>query len=89
MSHVGIPGVFKMCDTAGLPLEIAIMEIHDRGYVVAWDEFIKDARRHGWAEKTIRRKVLGAVSDAMGEEYAAGFRERFDGAIKFLPPTTS
>ena len=60
----GLSGVFNLVDTHGLPLEIIILECEDRGIVVAWDEFIKDAREHGWTDKTIRTKVIGAVGEA-------------------------
>lgn len=73
---IGIPGVFKMCDTIGLPLEVAILECSDRGYVVAWDAFVDDARAHGWTDKTIHRKIAGAVEEAMGGDYAAEHEKR-------------
>jgi len=72
----GMPGVFKLCDTVGLPLEIIILELRDRNLVVAWDEFITDARTHGWTDKTIRKKILGANHDALGAEYAEEVRKR-------------
>jgi len=77
-TYQGVLGVFQICDTFGFPLEIAILEIRDRGYVVAWDEFIKDARKHGWKEKTIRTKILGAVNEAFGADYLTEFTKRLD-----------
>ena len=76
----GMPGVFEMCDTFGLPLEIAVDYLHEHGLVVAWDEFIKDARQHGWTEKTIRKKILGAVQESIiyDHEYKRIFETRLD-----------
>jgi len=62
----------------GLPLEIIILELRDRSLVVAWDEFINDARQHGWTDKTIHTKCLGAVSEAFSAEYTVEFTKRLN-----------
>lgn len=77
-TRVGVPGVFKICDTHGFPLEDAILKIHDSGMVVAWDEYVRDAVAHGWKRATIRKKILGAVQEAMGQEFAVHVSERLD-----------
>jgi len=75
-----MPGVFEMCDTFGLPLEIAIEHLHKHDLVVAWNEYIDDARQHGWTDKTIRRKILNAVQEciAFDREYKRIFETRLD-----------
>jgi alanyl-tRNA synthetase len=73
---IGVPGVFKMLDTFGFPLEEVVFILRERGYVVAWDEFIRDARNHGWKDKTIRRKILSAVSEVFDKEYVREVERR-------------
>jgi len=73
-----VPGVFEMCDTYGLPLEDAIFTIDQRGYAVDWVGFIEDARKHGWTDKTIRRKVVYAVREIFDKDYLLEFMKRFD-----------
>ena len=80
-----LPGVFKLIDTLGFPLEIILLELKDRGLVVAWDEFITDARTHGWTEKTIRTKILGAVNEAHGTDYLEKFTELFEVYVRAHP----
>ena len=77
-STKALSGVFRMTDTVGLPLEIILLECRDRGVAVAWDEFISDAKAHGWTDKTIRKKIMGAVSEAFGFAYLKEFTKRFE-----------
>jgi len=73
-----ISGVFKMIDTHGIPLEIILGILDDKKMVVAWDEFIDDARAHGWKDKTIRTKITGAVNEVFDHEYMQHFTERLE-----------
>jgi len=75
---LAIPGIFRITDTSGLPLEVILLECRDRGVVVAWDEFIDDARNHGWSDKTIYRKAASAVAEAFDPEYQNEFIKRLN-----------
>ena len=77
----GLSGVFIITDTIGFPLECILLECRDRGVVVAWDEFIHDARTHGWTDKTIHRKAIGAVSEVHNSEYVAEFTKKLNFAL--------
>ena len=73
-----IPGVFIMCDTHGLPLEDAIFEADQQGVAIDWVNYIEDARKHGWSEKTIRTKITYAVQKVHGRDYLLEFNKRLD-----------
>jgi len=75
---LALPGIFKVCDTHGLPLETVIELLNDRGHVVAWDEFVADAREHGWKDTTIRKKILGGVNEVFGPTYRKEVSDRLD-----------
>ena len=45
-------GIFKMVDTYGMPLEILLDIMKERGFVVDWLQFYKDAEKAGWPIKT-------------------------------------
>ena len=72
-----LTGAFALADTHGLSLEIILLELRDREMVVAWDDFVSDARKHGWSDKTIRKKILGAWGDAFGS-VPGEFEERLN-----------
>lgn len=48
-----LSGVFDLVGTVGLPLDIVICELIDRGAVIDMMDFIRDARRDGWKNRTI------------------------------------
>ncbi len=73
-----MPGVFRLADTHGIPLEILVQIIDDRGMVVAWDLFVDDARSHGWQDKTIRRKAIAAIAENFPRDYLVDFTKRLD-----------
>ena len=73
-----IPGIFVMCDTHGLPLEDAVFEADKEGMAIDWVNYIDDARKHGWTEKTIRTKITGAVQEIHGQDYLVEFNKRLD-----------
>ena len=69
---------FYVVDTIGFPLELLLLELRDQGCVVAWDQFISDALDHGWTFKTIKTRIIGSVTEAFGEGYAAEFGPRLN-----------
>ena len=76
-----LTGAFKLADTLGIPLELILLECRDHNFVIAWDVFIEDARKHGWTDKTIRKKILGAINEVYNAEYITEFISRLDLAL--------
>ena len=52
-----VGGVFPFVDTIGLPLDLIVEVLQDRGYVVGWEDFTQDALAHGWTQKTVDKKI--------------------------------
>jgi hypothetical protein len=73
-----VSGVFKLFDTNGLPLDIVVSYIHERGKVVNWPDFVEAAEKAGWLDKTIRLRIKEAVTDAYGGDYYKEWLIRFD-----------
>jgi alanyl-tRNA synthetase len=69
--------LFDLSDTHGLPIEIAVQEILERGLSINWLEFIKEAQIAGWKNRKIKEKIKSAMQDLIGyDEYKQGLIER-------------
>lgn len=78
-SILGPRGIFKLVDTKGFSLEILLLELRDKNLLMDWGDFIMDAKKHGWTNKTIRKKIKDAVRNAFGQQYMDdGFTKVFD-----------
>jgi alanyl-tRNA synthetase len=56
-----VDGVFSLYDTHGVPLDVLLGHILDRGWMIAWLDFAAEARAAGWK----RRRVMVAVEHAL------------------------
>jgi len=71
--------LFDLSDTHGLPIEIAVQEILERGFNINWLEFIKEAQIAGWKNRKIKEKIKSALQDLIGyDEYKKGLLERLE-----------
>ena len=52
---------FELADTIGLPLDMTLVELHDRGWTIHWPTFVLKAMLAGWSRATIRSKILEAI----------------------------
>lgn len=64
-----VSGIFKMFETHGIPLDVLIGIVSDRGFVPCWRSFYKDARAAGMKHDRILSKLSEALSDAHGAVY--------------------
>ncbi len=80
MKYPAMLGVFKLYDTSGLPLEMVVDRLVQKGARVDWPDFIDSARRHGWKDKTIRSRAVEAITEAIefDTEYLSEFTKRLD-----------
>lgn len=69
MTDKYVRSVFKLIDTYGYPIEIALQEIDSFGMTVDWEDFIKDAIDHGWRYEQIRNKIKYACLEIYGPKF--------------------
>lgn len=71
--------LFKLSDTCGFPIEIAVQEILENKLNINWFEFIKTAQNAGWKNRKIKEKIKSAMQDLIGhDEYKKGLLERLE-----------
>lgn len=76
-----VSDTFKFVGTHGLPLDVLLHVLKDKGLVIDWLDFIQDARRDGWKDRTIRARILAAVADVFGPAYKNEFDKQFSKII--------
>jgi len=57
-----VSGVFKLFETTGLPLEIIVDELWEKGYVPSWEDFYKEAEAAGVGHRSIMIRIQEGVS---------------------------
>jgi len=71
-----IGGCFRFIDERGVPIEVLISIINDRGGVVDWLDFWSSAMKQGWKPDRTFIKLRRAVTDIYGEEWAEEWERR-------------
>ena len=56
--------VFKLMDTHGVPLELLIDSIYDKGSSVKWEEWILTALEHKWLVYQIMKKIESSLRES-------------------------
>jgi len=79
-----IPGteVWRWHATHGVPLEISLPMLADRGLVPTWDTLLDSARKDGANAKTLVRRLQSAVQDAYGKEVGREIANRLPSLIE-------
>lgn len=70
--------VFNLVGTHGTPLEIILNYMKDRDMVVDWIDYIASAQKDGHNSSTIKSRIMAAVGDVYGSDYAKQFAIRLD-----------
>ncbi len=78
-----VNNVFSLIGTHGIPLEVVLGYIKDKGYVVDWEVYVSDAMKDGAKLRSIRGKIIAAVGEIYGPVYVKGFTQRFDEFFAF------
>ncbi len=72
---------FTLVSVHGLPLDMALEELRDRGWVIHWPTFIMKAILSGWNTNTIRSKIIEATRMAYR---GVDLEPRLDSLIEFI-----
>lgn len=75
---------FPLVDTYGLPVEMAVSQLVERGYMPDWLDFWLEASRCGWAASNTYTRLEAAVEDSFGPEFAEGWKITMKFAIAML-----
>ena len=68
--------VWRWHATHGVPLEISLPMLADRGLVPTWDTLLDYAHKDGANEKTLIRRLQSAAQDAYGKDVGRVISER-------------
>lgn len=74
--------LFKLYAEHGLPLEMALMRIHQAGKTVDWLLFVQEAARNGWNLKKTYTTIVSGVRDA--EIYTKAQMVEFENMAKLF-----
>jgi hypothetical protein len=66
-----VAGVFSECETTGLPLDVLLELMRDRGYVPDWPALYQEARAAGMKHE----RVLSRLGEAIGDTYGVEMRD--------------
>jgi alanyl-tRNA synthetase len=58
---------FQDADTHGIPLEIIMIEVHNRGLAVDLDKFYSDALLAGWPAHKAKARICEALQVLRGD----------------------
>ncbi|HLP81382.1 MAG TPA: hypothetical protein VK141_05260 [Nitrosomonas sp.] len=65
-----IRGMFKFFDTHGLPLDVFLYVCQEKKMIPDWISFYEDAKIAGWSHSTILNRLITAITDVYGKEFA-------------------
>ncbi len=72
-----VVGWFSFVDEQGLPLDVVIQILNDKGFMPDWCNFYDQAVESGWKPKSIYQRLKSAIEDIYGKEFADGWNLKF------------
>jgi len=69
-----VQGAFAMVDTYGIPLDIVLSTLEDRGMLPDWLDFYESALAAGWNPKNVITKLEMAIGDVYGPLFLEGWK---------------
>lgn len=70
-------GGFRLVDEKGLPLEVVVSLLHDRGYMLDWLDFYDTAVKRGWKFDRTFLGLFNAVLDVYGKDFCDNWVQEF------------
>lgn len=67
---------FFICDSMGIPLDLAVDTVKEAGCVPDWVGFYDKAVKSGWNAKSALIKLESAVLEVYGTEYLESWQKR-------------
>ncbi len=64
-----VSGVYRVFETHGLPLEVLLQGLQDKGVVPCWMSLYREASAAGVPHERILSKLDQAVSDSYGKDF--------------------
>jgi len=74
--------MFRMVETYGIPLDIVVLFLDQRGIVPDWLHFYEMGVKSGWKPEGIVSKLDEAIVDVYGPDWRDQWKRRFDAIIK-------
>jgi hypothetical protein len=70
-------GTFRFVDEQGLPLDLLVDWLKDRGMMMDWLDFYRSSVEQGWPRKRTTTRLRMVVGDVYGPEWAEEWFKRF------------
>lgn len=74
--------MFDLVDTHGVPLDVVVQLLDERGYVPDWLHFYRRGVEAGWRPDGIVSKLESAVVDVYGPDWRDRWKETFLATIE-------
>ncbi len=71
-----LAGIYRFVETHGLPLDVLLEVVHDRGAVPCWLSFMREAESAGMRRDRALSKLAEAVTDVHGSEFCENVMTR-------------
>ena len=88
----GIPtlgGCFRLVSEQGVPLDIVVSSLEDKGFMMDWLDFYRSAVDEGWPKERTLLRLRQAVGDVYGPEWAEEWLKRMHHWVGVLEADTA
>ncbi len=68
---------FSFVDEQGLPLDVTIQILNEKGFMPDWIDFYNQATEAGWKPKSTHQKLKATITDIYGDEFAENWNTKF------------
>lgn len=65
-----VSGVYRVHETSGVPLDVILESVRERGMLVDWQSFVREAVAAGMSRERAISKLEAAIVDSFGPEMA-------------------
>ena len=72
-------GIFPLCDTHGVPLDLIIDKLDQLGFICDWLDFHEHAIAKGWRTD----RTISKLGEVVGDIYGSSWREEWEKRMRF------
>ena len=69
-------GGFRFVDEQGIPLDLLVDRLDQKGLMLDWRDFYRDAMKQGWKPDRTMSKLRGVVGDIYGPKWRVEWEQR-------------